>query len=267
MDEQYVEGWDVHKDFSAVIRLDREGKELERRTVKTRAQDLAKEGRRLAKEKVVVCLEASTAGKYVQTALQRHGVTVYMGHPAEIARMRDPTRKDDWVDAFLIGDLYRMNRFPTIHNPSPESERLRTLTLARQTRGEESSAVKNRIHALLLRHGLAERVDHPFSADGLERLATLLDGDELDTEIATVLRSDLALLSFLEEQEKELGHQIAVSAGTRPDVQLLMTIQGCNLQMAATIVAWIDDIHRFPTPKKFGKWLGLAMRKHELSVP
>ncbi len=180
-------------------------------------------------------------------------MTVLMGHPAEIARMRDPTHKDDWVDAFLIADLYRMNRFPTIHQPSEEAERLRTLTLLRQTRGEESTAVKNRIHALLLRHGLAERVDHPFPADGLERLTTLLDGDELPKEIATVLRSDLALLAFLEEQQTELNHQIAVSAGTRPDVQLLMTIQGCGLQMAATILARVDDIHRFPTPKKFAK--------------
>ena len=114
--------------------------------------------------------------------------------------------------------------------------------------------VKNRIHALLDKHGVRCAYKTLFSKKGLEWLKGLKLGFADDA----VLRSDLALLQALNEQIGFMEAKIAALAVNDERVRLLMTMPGLDYFAASLIVAEICDIGRFSSDKRLVAWAGLA---------
>jgi transposase len=257
--ELAIEGWDVHQEFCAAVRLNAEGNVLARRTIPTRREDLLGEAQRLSNEGVVVAMEASSTAVYVRKVLSEGGTRVVVGHPAAIARFRDPKVKDDWIDAKLLAELYRLGAFPAVHDPSEWALRARDVCRYRHRLGEEATEVKNRIRSLIARHGLAEEIRQPFNRAGLASLRRRLQKGQLPHEVAVVIRGELELLGQLQRLTESMDLEVARAGEERArDVNLLLSIRGCHLQLATTILAEIDGIERFPTPGKLAKYAGLT---------
>lgn len=257
--ELAIEGWDVHQEFCAAVRLNAEGIVLARRTIPTRRDDLLSEAQRLSKEGILVTMEASSTAVYVRKVLSEGGARVVVGHPAAIARFRDPKVKDDWIDAKLLAELYRLGAFPAVHDPSDWALRARDVCRYRHRLGEEATEVKNRIRSLIARNGLAEEMRQPFNRAGLVSLRRRLQKGQLPHEVAVVLRGELELLGQLQRVTESMDLEVARAGEERArDVDLLLSIRGCNLQLATTILAEIDGIERFPTPGKLAKYAGLT---------
>src|SRR6266516_636911 len=73
--------------------------------------------------------------------------------------------------------------------------------------------------------------------------------------MAVCVRSD-----FLDAEIAALGSEIARAALAWPEVLRLMTVPGVNVQTAATFMAAIGDIRRFPSPRKLVSYVGLDPR-------
>ncbi|MGI0054164.1 MAG: IS110 family transposase [Thermoplasmata archaeon] len=259
-----IEGWDVHQESCATVRMSAEGSVLASRTVPTRREELTREAERLAREGTVVTMEASSAASYVRRILAEGGARVVVGHPMAIARFRDPKVKDDWVDAKLLAELYRLHAFPSIHDPSEWARRAREVCRYRHTLGEEITEVKNRVRALLLRHGLAEEFRHPFSAGGLATLARRVKQGKLPREVTVVVSAELAALVQFQELAARVEGEVARVGEERSDeVERLLSIRGCHVQLATTILAEIDGIERFPTAGQLTKYAGLTPGRNE----
>lgn len=262
--EVAIEGWDVHQEFCAAVRLNAEGIVQTSRTIPTRREDLAREADRLAIEGTVVTMEASSAASYVRRVLAEGGARVVVGHPMAIARFRDPKVKDGWVDAKLLAELYRLRAFPAVHDPSEWARRAREVCRYRPTLGEEVTEVKNRIRALLLRHGLAGEFRKPFSAVGLTKLSRRISRGKTPPEVAAVLSAELEALRRFQQLEEGLDNEVAHVGEERPEeIELLLSIRGCNLQLATTILAEIDGVKRFPTAGQLARYAGLTPGRNE----
>jgi transposase len=70
----------------------------------------------------------------------------------------------------------------------------------------------------------------------------------------------LRQLDFLGEELSQIDALIAEDALQDPDIQRLMTIPGVDVTTAATLVAVIGDVRRFPTAKHLAGYLGLTPR-------
>src|SRR5208282_5073901 len=102
--------------------------------------------------------------------------------------------------------------------------------------------------------GLAEDVRSPFSRTGLTSLRRRMHNGQLPHEVGVVLRGELELLGQLQSLTESVDLEVArVGADRAHEVDLLLSLRGCQIQLATTILAEIDGIDRFPTPVNLAK--------------
>ncbi len=74
----------------------------------------------------------------------------------------------------------------------------------------------------------------------------------------TVLLQDLALLDALEHRITESNQTILAMYKENQNARLLRTIPGLGIFFVTLIAFEIDDINRFPSPKKFAAYAGIV---------
>jgi transposase len=119
------------------------------------------------------------------------------------------------------------------------------------------SRVKNEIHAVLMRC----LKDRPPAADlfGVKGRAWLNDQQLPACERETV-DAGLRQVDFLDTEIGQVDQLIAADALGWPEVKRLMTVPGVNVIVAATFMAAVGDIRRFPDRRKLTAYLGLDPR-------
>lgn len=89
--------------------------------------------------------------------------------------------------------------------------------------------------------------------------------EDAESEIPDPLRPALAEICTeirdLERRIKMIENQLAALATQTPAVAQLMTIPGIGLLIATALVAFVGDIHRFPSGRHFASYLGLTPRE------
>jgi hypothetical protein len=116
------------------------------------------------------------------------------------------------------------------------------------------SRVKNEIHAVLMRC-LKDRppASDLFGGKGRAWLAAQrLPLCERETADAGLRQVD-----FLDAEIAAVEQLIAAEALSWPEVKRLMTVPGVNVTVAATFMAAVGDIRRFPDRRKLTAYLGL----------
>ena len=113
---------------------------------------------------------------------------------------------------------------------------------------------KNEIHAALMRR-LIERpkVSDLFGIKGRRWLESV----ELPAEERETVEGCLRQLDFCEAEIAAAERVIAAEALRSPEIRRLMTVPGVNVITAATFMAAIGEIGRFPSRRKLVGYLGL----------
>jgi transposase len=88
---------------------------------------------------------------------------------------------------------------------------------------------------------------------------------DADSPVPDALRPVLAELRegirLLEERIEGTERQLQALARQTPAVERLLTIPGIGLLAATALVAFVGDIHRFPSARHFASYLGLTPRE------
>jgi hypothetical protein len=113
---------------------------------------------------------------------------------------------------------------------------------------------KNEIQATLIRRlkGRPPASDL-FGVKGRKWLAGL----ELPLEEQETVGSAMRHIEFLDSEIAEVERLIALDALAMPEIRRLMTVPGVQVTVAATFLAAIGDIRRFPDQRKLVGYLGL----------
>src|SRR3954447_8864250 len=116
------------------------------------------------------------------------------------------------------------------------------------------TAVKNRIHAILMAFG------HPCPVSDLFGVAgrRLLDGLALPEPWAGDVAAALRLIDSLDGEIADCEAALRTAGADHPYVPLLMTVPGIGWVLGYTIAAEIGDIARFDSPKKLVGYTGLC---------
>lgn len=250
-----VIGLDVHREQITYDALDTATAEIWRGRLRpaTRAslrQFLAQ----FAAQQMEVALEATTGWRFVVEELQAVGARVHLAEPADTRALRGPKRraKTDRLDARHLRELCQQGRVPESWIPPAHIQDLRSRVRLRKALMDERVAWQQRIHAILLHHGLPQERDllRPERRRRLEEL-------ELPLAARGYIDTALVLIDQLSAQVAPLDRELRAYARRQPGCRALMAHYGIGGLTSVTILAELGDAERFSSSRHAVRFAGL----------
>jgi transposase len=201
-----------------------------------------------------VALEATYGWEWLAELLQEAGYDVHLAHPLRTRAIAAARVKTDAVDAKTLAHLLRCGLLPEAYIAPPELRDLRELLRHRAVLTRMRTAVKNRVHALLARHGIREQHSDLFGNSGREFLAGL----ELPEGPRRRLESLLSLIADFDREITATTREIDARAKVDERVAVLCQIRGVGRYTAMLVIAEVGEVSRFPTARHLCAWAGLA---------
>ncbi len=265
MNDPISVGFDVHATSITAAILEGDSQEPEVVTLPADLMKVRRLMRRLAERGPVrSCYEACGAGFVLQRALARDGFHCDVIAPSLIPRKPGDRRKTDRLDAVMLARLYRSGHLTPVHIPTEHLEALRRLLRLRSSYKAYATSTMHRICGSLRNHGyiFSQGKTH-WTKKHRRWLAALRH--TLDGPLQSALAVDLEHLEYLETQLHALDAELELytqAVPLRPSVDALMCLRGVKCLTALTLLAEIDDIRRFPSPRGLMAYFGLVPSEH-----
>lgn len=253
---QYV-GFDIHKRYTFFTQIDDAGR-IQRQGKLSNTGEAMTQFFNQITEPAEVVLEASINWYHLYDLLEGLGVPVTLAHPLRTRAIADAKVKTDKIDSTTLAQLLRADLIPSAYIPPREIRDLRELLRYRAALVRVQTMVKNRIHAILLKHGYQAPVRDVFGVRGREWLETLA----LRPVYQQALQGYLQILAVVREQITAASDTIDHEAQATPQVPTLCTLPGVGHYTALLLLAEIGDVSRFPSPKHLVSYAGLAPTVH-----
>ena len=248
-------GIDAHKLNESVCVTDMDGKIVEEYRMDNTEKEWNVFMGKYSKDSDVV-VESSTTGKYVARLLRDNGFRIHLANPKALKIIFRSTKKTDKNDARNLAKLFRMGELPESYLPSREIDSIRSMIRYRRSPGEEVTAIKNRVHALLARNGLSVDASDIFGKRALKKMLDLSASlNETDGFILTDLLSRFRAIS---DNIDSVQDRLASMGKDNEYVNILMSIPGIDYYTALGIYSEIGDISRFPDADHLASYTGLV---------
>src|ERR687897_3260408 len=165
-------GIDLHRKRSHVAVIDDEGTEtLSRRITNDPATFLELLAELEGDSRIA--LEATYGWEWLADALQDAGYELHLSHPLRTKAIASARVKTDAVDARTLAYLLRADLLPEAYIAPRELRDLRDLLRHRVALTRIRSALKQRVGAVLAKHGIARPYSNLFGPGGSRFLAEL----------------------------------------------------------------------------------------------
>lgn len=200
-----------------------------------------------------VALESSSCWQYTYDYLVDKGYDVSLSNPVKTRLIGESKKKTDKEDARKLADLLRTNMLPLSYAAPSDIRIKRQITRHRLSLVNMRVQIKNKVHAILRRHGVNSEIDDYFSKHGQEFMENLdlpmCDGFEL--------KQYLGLYRHYTHQIQDTQERIEEIANDDPYARNIMTHPGMSYYSSLMATSEIGDIRRFPSSKKLISFSGL----------
>jgi transposase len=208
-----------------------------------------------------VALEATANWYWIVDEIEQARLVPKLVHPRKAKLMMGLINKTDKLDAHGLNRLQRNGTLPTVWIPPGPLRELRELTRTRVVLVAQRTRWKNRLTATLAKYGVpASEYSDPYGKGARAEMQARLE--RLPEQARWVSERMLAQVDGLDEQigqfEKRLERLIEVT----PSMQLLMTLPGVGVILAATVQLEIGEIARFPSAEHLASYAGTTPRVH-----
>jgi transposase len=249
-------GLDIHKHYSVVAGVDRDGKEI---LAACRVEHANLENwlskHLLPTDRVVI--ESTTNAWHVYDLLKPLVAEVQVANPIKVKQIACARVKTDKKDTFILARLLAANLVPTVWVPPMHVRELRQMVSHRRRLAGMHTQVVNRMHSVAHRHHL----NHPKGKDFQEKNTLWQQDGSLSRLEKMQLELDMETREHLEKQVGRMTRELARLSHAEPwasDMLYLMQVPGCGVVTGMTILAAIGDITRFETPKALASYSGLV---------
>jgi transposase len=247
-------GLDVHRDFCEVALVEAGEVQSAGRIETTPAALELFAGSLCATDRVA--LEVSGNAWEIARIIEPHVGEVLVVHPGDTG-IRQARAKTDRLDARALARLLAAGSLDGLWMPDEQTRALRRRLARRSQLVRARTRAKNECHAVLMRRLITKpAVSDLFGLAGRRWLREL----ELPVEERETVDGCLRQIDFLDDEIAAVEKQIAAEALGSPEVKRLMTVPGVNVIVAATFLAAVGDIGRFPGQRQLVGYLGLDPR-------
>lgn len=242
----------VHRDFCQVAIADG-GRARSAGRIATTPEQLELFAQSLAPDDRVV-MEATGNALAIARILEPHVGEVVLAHAKQVRAISHARVKTDKIDAKVLADLLAADLIPNVWIGDDRTRMLRRLVSRRRGLVKRRTQVKNEISAVMHRNLKGRNpASDPFSGKGRAWIAA----QRLPIDERLTVDAGLRQLDFLGQELAQIDAVIARQVLGDEDVRRLMTIPGVDVVTAATLVAVIGDVQRFPTSRHLVGYLGL----------
>jgi transposase len=264
-------GLDCHRNFSRVSGRDGSGRIVWRERIEHRDRTALREQLRRWPTGIPVVLEGTFGWGWMADELQAAQLSPRLANSRKLAVWRKSRglAKSNRLDADLLSELpserenwWEVWLAPPVVRQQREWMRYRMTLVSMQT------ALKNRVHAVLHRHGIMHEFSDIFGAAGRRFLGNLATRPNttcagtspcaLPESARVMLKGYLQLLDSLRRQIARITAELRHQVRRTPEAQRLRTIPGIGWILAYTIQAEIGPIHRFRNARRLASYSLLA---------
>jgi transposase len=253
-------GLDVHKEAIAIA-VAAPGREAARflGTVRPALAPLTKALAHLGPpQSLALVYEAGPCGYGLARRLLKLGYRCEVVAPGKIPHRPGERIKTDRRDALTLASFARSAELTPVLIPDERDEAMRDLARTREDAVRARLKARQQLKAMLLRHG------HPYSgrlfwsAAHQRELAKVSFPHPAQQIAFTEYR---LAVTEADERVARLSAALREQADTwrlQPLLGALMTLRGLQFLSAATVLAELGDLRRFPHPKQLMSFLGLV---------
>ena len=259
-------GLDVHRRFSTVTARNAEGKIAWRQRLEHEDRDDLRKHLATWPRGMPVILESSFGWEWVCEELEQAGLESQLASSRKVAAWRNARgmAKSNRTDADLLSELGRQtDRWWQVWLPPPEVRDRREWMRYRMSLVRLQTGLKNRVHAILHRHGILHDLADLFGTQGrrmLTRLANDAKNPRLRESGRATLKGYLQLLDHLRRQIAAVTRTIHRQLRATPEAKRLQGLPGVGAILAHTILAEVGDFGRFRSAKHLASYSLLAPR-------
>ena len=256
-------GLDAHRKFSQVSVRGRDGKIMWR--ARLEHHDRTKLRQQLARwpKGAPVVLEGSFGWGWLADELAAAGLEPHLAGSRQTADFRR-TRgqaKNNRLDADLLTELWEeKRRWWEVWLAPPEVRDRRELFRLRAGLVQIQTSVKNRLHAVLHRHGVVCELSDLFGVAGRKFLQHLVNRQDarLGASGCATLKVHLQHLGYLRKEIADLTRQVRRIVERQPIGKILVSVPGIGWVLAYTLLAEIGGLERFQNGRKLVSYSLLA---------
>lgn len=260
-------GLDCHRTFSNATARDGEGRVLWRERLQHDDRPALAGQLERWPAGTPVLLEATFGWGWMSDELAQAKLEPHLVSSKKVAAWRDARgiAKSNRTDADLLSELEMTRRWWEVWLAPVQVRDRREWLRYRMTLVALATSVKNRIHAVLHRHGIVRPESDLFGVSGRQFLKLLVaPGDAtLRDSARAVLSGYLRLLDQLRGQIAAVTRELRRQLQRQPAAGRLRSLPGIAWILAYTIVAEVGRIERFPSAKHLASYSLLVPRSYD----
>lgn len=246
-------GLDIHKHFTFGVAKSEKGEELGRSKFDNSEKNFDVFLAQFKPEETLIVMESTGVWEFIYDLLEARGYKIKLANPLKTKAIAFARVKTDAIDASTLADLARANLVAECYVPNKEIRKLREITRQRKTIVKGETQVKNKIHALLTKHGI--KIPYVTLCD---KAKSWIIAEIKEPMLKQSLSIYIELLKQYESQLKIIEFRIKEIAKQDSKMKLLMTIPGVGNVRAVEIIAEVGEFSRFETADKLCSYAGLV---------
>ena len=253
---QYI-GIDFHKNYSFITEMDEAGVIKHQVKLSNDRDTLTQYVDRLPPH-TKIAIEATCNWYYFYELVEDHDLDIFLAHPLKTKAIASARLMNDKVSSETLAHLLRADLLPTAYIPDQNTRDIREVLRMYAFLIAQRTRLKNRVHAILMKNGLAGSYTDIFGKKSLVWLGNLALRDCYQNAIASYIRLAEAFnheLEVLKQTIEELAYE-------HPYARILDTHPGISYYSGLLIAVEIGDIKRFPNAGKLCSYAGLVPSMH-----
>ncbi len=207
---------------------------------------------------IKVAVESTGNARFFRNRILVTGVEVTVVNTLKFKVVNESVKKTDKHDARTLAEFLEKDMLPESRLSSQESEDIRRILKSRSVIVKALVSVKNQIHALLMSYGIESVRGQLQSKKERQRILNGLADHNLYGNAAQTVKPLFDTIDQLYIEVKKLESVLEKLVEEDENVKILKTIPGVGLITAATIRAYVDDINRYESAKRFSAHCGLV---------
>lgn len=268
-------GMDVHRKFSSVTLRDAEGRVVARERLDHEDRQKMRQHLRRWPAGTPLVMEASFGWPWVSDEVEAAGHAPMLSNCYKVEQMRKARGqvKTNTKDADLLSALpAEPTRWWEVWRAPPDVRDLREWMRHRADLVILQTEVKNRVHALLARHGVFHPFSDLFGGQGRAFLQRLCEDGRhangpLPPGTLEAIRSDMRVLWTLRAELATITWRLRGRLKRDPLTRRLKTIPGIGLILAHVVASEVGVIERFRSHRALASYACLAPRSDDTGEP